>query len=128
IGARIRQEHQAFIDLNADTIRHRISRPLVSVVISAEVVHGRRIEATADPGERGTRHVDLGALRCFVGTARATNGAVDDVHARLARNDADAAGAYARVADVEVAALLGDDGITRELDGLAIDVHEPVAL
>ena len=26
IGTRVRQEHQAFIDLDADTIRHRISR------------------------------------------------------------------------------------------------------
>ena len=74
------------------------------------------------------RHVDLGAFGGFVRAARAADGAVDDVHARLARDDADAAGADARVADVEIAAILGDDRIACELDGLAVDAHQPIAL
>ena len=86
------------------------------------------VEAPTDAGERGAGHVDFRALGGFVGAERAADGAVDDVHARLARDDAHAARTDARVADVEIAALFGDQRIARELERLAVDAHEPVTL
>src|ERR1044072_6725110 len=97
------------------------------VLVAAQVIHGGVVEATADTGERGASHVDLGAIGSFVGTARATDGAVDDVHARLPRNDAHAARPDARVADVKVATFFRDHGVALAVDGLPVDAHQPVA-
>src|SRR3954470_22360136 len=91
------------------------------VFVAAQIVHRRVVETAADSGERGARDVDLGALGRFIRSARTADRAVDDVHARLPRDDADAARADVRIADEEVTTLLGDDGIARELDRLAID-------
>src|SRR5689334_1076926 len=98
------------------------------VLVAAEVVHRGAVEAPPDARERGARHVDLGAFGSFVGTARAADGAVDDVHARLARDDADAARADACIADVQVATFFRDHGVAFEVDGFPVDAHQPVAL
>src|SRR5215216_807322 len=101
---------------------------MILVRVSAEVVHRRGIEAASDPGERGPGHVDFSTVGGFVRTARAVDGAVDDVHAGLPRDDADPARADAGIADVKIAALFGNDRVTRELDGSAVDAHEAIAL
>src|SRR5690349_11584680 len=76
------------------------------VLVAAEVVHGGVVEATPNARERGARHVDLGTIGSFIGPEGSADGAVDDVHPGLPRDDTHAAGTDARIADVEIAALL----------------------
>src|SRR3954468_19344787 len=65
-------------------------RSLRLVAVAAKVGHDTAVEATPDAREGGARHVDFRAARRFVRTYRAPDGAVDDVHACLARDDANA--------------------------------------